>query len=136
MELVRLLSHRHFDPRKARFNSLAFKNTGQEPGISVINSDCIRATGASICEHIKTYYSGLAGEPAIYWVFSSETLPDGHTLEQETSSTGDICHYNIRGVPDAVARQWFKGYSSDLSNFQVCTPNGSSRILQRDDIVD
>lgn len=46
--------------------------------------------------------------PIVYWRFESNILPDGHTLEAEVSTTGDECHYNIGGLTDRDAKNFFR----------------------------
>jgi hypothetical protein len=134
MEGIRILNKRHYDRRLHRFTSVAFKNTGGDnPGISIIKSECIRRSGRTICNHIRLFYGTVASTPPIFWCFSTEILPAGYQLEQEDSPIGDDCHYNIKGLPDKQAKRLFKPYAGDLNNFSICE-NGTFRPLTRQDV--
>ena len=132
MIIVRILNALHFDPRKQRFTSLAFKNsTGG--GISVIHKECIQQQGNSVCEHIEQFYPPPTSSiPAIYWEFAEEQLPIGYQLEQQTSASGDHCHYNIEAISDKSAREML--LHTKLSDFQICQ-QGQSRAVTLADLV-
>ena len=135
MLAVRVISRQHhLDHDLNRVNRLAFKNTGDNPRISVIDEECVNSIGNTICEHIKKYYTKTAGgEPPIFWQFSSGILPP-HSLDHEDSGTGDIwCHYSIRGVSDTQARNILKQYWGDLNNFRICD-NAEHRTLAQADV--
>ena len=136
MQAVRILNiEKHFDRRKKRFTSLAFKTTGQTaPGISIIDRECIRQMDHSICEHIRIYYQQIASQPPAFWVFDTSLITEGHTIEPGVSSTGDKCHCDIRGLSKRQAKNFFKAFSGDLKNFQVCDDDFSSRTLSRTDL--
>ena len=123
MEIIRLLHIRHYDRRKQRFTSPAFKNFGN--GISVIDQQCISNSGRTICEHIIAYYQSVASEPPIFWQFSSDILPQRSSIVPEVSTTGDICHYNIQGLSDKQARQFFKEYCCGITQLLICRPDGN-----------
>lgn len=126
MRLVRILNAMHFDPRKQRFTSLAFKNsTGG--GISVVSKECIQQQDRTVCDHIKRYYPPpTSSMPPIFWEIAEELLPPEYTLTQQTSPTGDICHYNIEGISDKHAREML--LHCQLDEFRICL-NGQSRQL-------
>lgn len=131
MKLVRILNVLHYDQRKQRFTSLAFKNsTGG--GISVIHKECVTEQSPSICQHIRQFYPPpTSSEPPIFWEFDQAVLADGCQLEQQTSPTGDVCHYNILNLPDKTARALI--VQQPLQAFQICT-NGQERSLQMEDL--
>ena len=131
-KLIRLIHKQHYDWRKNRFQSLAFRNSSQNRGISVISKRCILDSGKTVCDHIRQYYSGITSDPPIFWEFSSTILPNTCTLEQQTSTTGDICHYNIVGLPDQKARQLIK--QVPLEEFRICEEGGGNRPLTLDDL--
>lgn len=116
MEIIRILNiEKHYDRRERRFTSLAFKNSsGTNPGISVVSRECIQETSNIVCSHISRFYSAVAGEPVIFWCFIEDILPEGYRLEQENSSTGDSCHYNIMGLTDAIAKRFFKPFGESM----------------------
>jgi hypothetical protein len=134
MDAIRLLHRRHYDYRRRRFTSVAFKNSGENPGISIIDCDCILNNSNSICSHIRKFYQRTAGEPPIYWRFNTELLPNKIELEQENSASGDECHYNIRGLSDREARKFFKSYNQKLNLFKTCK-NGNSVELEEEDLI-
>lgn len=134
MEGIRILNKRHYDRRLQRFTSLAFNNTGDNPGISIISRECILLAGRTICEHIRKYYGGTASEPPIFWCFTTEILPTGYRLEQEDSLSGDTCHYNIKGLSDKQAKKLFMKFAEKLEAFRICHNDGSHRTLARKDV--
>src|SRR5262245_14865291 len=104
MEYVRFLHPKHFDsrPTQNRFKSLAFRNSSNGGGCSIVQLGCVNATGKSICDHARTYYSPeVRGEPPIFWIFGEDNLPDGYRLEQKRSASGDDCHYNLHNVSNS-----------------------------------
>lgn len=137
MEGIRILNKRHYDRRLRRFNSLTFKNTGVNPGISIISRECIFQSGKTICQHIRKYYGGIASEPPIFWYFSTEILSTNYELEQEDSLTGDVCHYNIKGVTNKQAKRLFMKFANKLETFKICNNNNNDeghRTLTREDV--
>ena len=133
MEYVRLLHQRHFDPRKNRFIRLAFKNI--RGSSSIIHHECILRTSIPVCVHIRKYYTGIAGNPAIFWIFEEDRLPPGGTLEQHTTESGDECHYNVHGITDEQYAEFLKEHqrTQGFLNFYVCA-TGEYRPLERHDL--
>ena len=136
MDAIRVLHKSHYDPHRNRFISLAFKNTGADPGISIVSAECILWSQRPICGHIRQYYGSLTSDPPIFWRFSTDVLPDHHLLEQEESSTGDVCHYNIKGITDKEARRVFKSVWCDPANFSICDAEQRYRPLTTEDITE
>ncbi len=118
MKFIRILNAVHYDTRKQRFTSLAFKNsTGG--GISVMHQECVFAQNHIPCQHIERYYPPpTSSQPAIFWVFDEAVLPAGFTAEQQTTQSGDVCHYNILGASDKAARELL--IQQSLAEFQIC----------------
>lgn len=133
MRYIRLLHKNHYDSRKRRFKSLAFKNSNQT-GISVISQCCIEQLNSKICDHVTTYYKTVTGTPAIFWIFSKQILSSNCTLVQQNTNTGDTCHYNIMGLSDREAKNIFIKIS--LEEFQICDNIGNSRVLTLSDLQD
>ena len=102
MEYIRILSLHHFDRKRRKFTSLAFKNSSNS-GISVVSRECIRESGNRICPHIYRFYGRIASDPAIFWIFPFNELPDKCSLEPSLSDTGDECHYNLEGLTNSEA---------------------------------
>jgi hypothetical protein len=109
MELIRLIrKDDYWDNNLGRFQSFAFSNSSKG-GISVIDKDCILASGRNVCDHIRTFYAkSLTGSPPVYWEFDRELLPDKCHLEQKTTESGDYCHHNIHGLSDNKAGKLLK----------------------------
>lgn len=106
MAYIRLLNFSlHYSKELGRFKSPAFENTGKPPGISVIDLDCANLASGNVCRHCARYYASVAGTPIIFWVIPDQIVEDGCNLEQETTESGDVCHYNIRGLSDNRARK-------------------------------
>jgi len=129
--LIRLIHGKHYDKRRKRFTSLAFKNS-EGGGISVILGDCVDASRRSICQHIRTYYPArIAGEPPIYWEFPQSILPAEKCVEPHIDpAITDPCHANIERVCDSQAKQLLP---RDLAIYQICV-NGKSRGLTEADL--
>lgn len=118
MKLIRILNAIHYDPRKQRFTSLAFKNS-TDGGISVVHKECIVAQEQTACQHIERFYPPpTSSQPAIFWEFDEAILPSGYRIEQQTSPTGDICHHNLLGLTDKAARDLLIQHR--LDEFQIC----------------
>src|SRR5438445_1408970 len=98
MEYVRILSRRHWGRRKSRFQSLAFKPSSTDGGISVFDKQCAIRRSGNICGHIRSFYHHISDEPPIFWEFSNSILPQGTTFTNEVSDNGDECHGNITGL--------------------------------------
>lgn len=132
MKFVRILNLRHYDPRKKRFVSLAFKNsTGG--GISVIQRECVTAQNHTVCQHIERFYPPpTSSQPPIYWEFDEAELPMGFVAEQQTTDSGDVCHHNLLGISDKAARSLLM--QQPLSAFHICE-RANSRPLIADDLA-
>ena len=88
-----------------------------------------------ICKHIARFYPGIAGNPAIFWKFSSTQLPAGHELQQQDSQSGDKCHHNIFNVSDKSAKDILKQVQeNDFTGFNICDENNNCRQLNQNDI--
>lgn len=117
MELLRIINiQNHYDRKRRRFNSLAFKNL--DGGISVIEKDCIEKEE---CQHIRRYYSNITGTPPVYWQFNIEILPTGFSIEHTLSKSGDVCHCEIKGLTDKAAKDVFRHYWDRFCEFIICT---------------
>ena len=131
MECVQLIHIRFYDWRKRRFTSLAFRNS-TNGGASVIDRACIDVSGNSVCVHIVTFYPDtVSGDPAIYWEFDTAILPNPHRLEQQTTPSGDVCHYNIHDLSDKQLKTEFRIVS--VSEMSICD-GGADRPLTYDDV--
>ena len=132
MKVVRILNIAHYDARKQRFTSLAFKNSSSG-GISVVSKACIQEQERTVCQHIEHFYPPPTSSiPPIFWEFNEQQLPTGYSLAQETSPSGDICHYNIEGVADKSAREML--LQVKLSDLQICEL-GQARQLTLTDLA-
>ena len=134
MEAIRLISTELYDHKLGRFQSTAFTNSSSR-GISIIDKECIHESGACTCDHIRKYYQSIAGEPPVFWQFSTDILPDHCRLEQQDTPSGDHCHYNILGLTDRQAKRLFKEQTQDLSGLFICIGE-CERVLQKDDTAD
>ena len=138
MELIRILHANHFDRRKKRFTSLAFKNSSNNGGISVFDKQCALETGSTACQHIGRFYEQITDGQPIFWEFSSERLFASATLEQQDSNTGDVCHYNIKNLTDKDAKKTFiQEQSNSFFGINTCNrEDGSHRQFTLQDIID
>lgn len=132
MGIIRLIHHRHYDPDRKQFKSLAFKPSSDGSGISVIDTDCILRKNSTVCEHIQRFYQKVAGAPAIFWDIPLQSLPEDHRLNQANSDAGDDCHYNLVGLTETEAKNIFK--KVPISDFKICTDTGEFRPLSESDL--
>jgi hypothetical protein len=51
---------------------------------------------------LKAYYYEYGFDPIIFWRFDGATLPPGVAQIQETTTSGDECHYNLLIAEDAA----------------------------------
>ena len=137
MELIRILHVNHFDGRRKRFTSLAFKNSSDNGGISAFDKQCAIDAGNTACQHIRRFYEQIVDEPPIFWEFSPESLFTNVTLEQQDSDTGDVCHYNIKNLTDKNAKKVFKQEQrNSFSGMNICSiVDGSHRQFTLQDII-
>lgn len=61
----------------------------------------------------------------------TENIPNSHRLDQKTTETGDHCHYDIKGLTDREAKNFFKQYWKKFEEFTVCN-NGNNKSLTRE----
>jgi hypothetical protein len=131
MEYVRLLHPKHYDCQRDEFKSLAFKV--YDDGASVVQLACVGGRG--ICEHIRTYYRNVGGEPPVFWIFEESILPTGSSLVQKRSDSGDDCHFNIVSqnlkALDKALRSLLK--AQPVSSFSICV-NGHHRQVTHADL--
>lgn len=132
MDLLRLVPRRYFEQHLGRFSSLSFSE--QDGGISVVAVSCARERSVSLCEHIYRYYPSFADRPPIFLRFVTDSPPASAEVVQEDSTTGDICHYNIRGIPKGKAKEWWRKHAPDIGPLETCDPDGSIRHLRMEDI--
>lgn len=136
MQLVRIIHQRHFDPHLGRFQSLAFRPSSQNAGISTFTADCAMDVSGAICAHIAGYYPNVSGDPPIFWQFDSGILPAHHLLDATPSDTGDVCHRDILKLSRGEAERVFKDHGRFPDAFHICDQNGNHRPLTRPDLPD
>lgn len=118
MEIIRVLSPKHFDKNLSRFSSLAFRNsTGPRGGISVFEEECARKRSGDPCQHIDSHYWGISYQPPVFWKFSKDQLPANTSLELDDSH-GDPCHYNVFGLKDKEAKRFFQ--TEGIGSYFIC----------------
>ena len=94
----------------------------------MIDRQCIFASGRTICEHIRTYYPTAASEPPIFWIFSTDILPQPSILVSTISTTGDECHYDIRQLSDKQRRDVFETHAHNIAGLSICSDDGSYQV--------
>lgn len=75
--------------------------------------------GTTICNHIRTFYATVAGEPIVFWPFDSSILGNRAILTNRESNTGDVCHYDIENLKDNKAKGIFKDHAKS-DRFLIC----------------
>jgi len=83
--------------------------------------------GTTICNHIRTFYSIVAGEPIVYWPLDSSLLGAKAILVNKESNTGDICHYDIENLSDKERRDIFRNHASN-ANLYICNNDGEEEF--------
>lgn len=85
--------------------------------------DCAKEQSTNPCNHIDKYYSPEpAKTPFIFWVIDDSDLfsfSKDINLEKQTSKKGDICHYNILGLSNKKATDFFDKYGKPTSNPEI-----------------
>ena len=113
-----------------RFPSFVFENLGGS--LSLVDCECVAASGAAICDHARRYYieTDTVGDPPIFWRFDSAVLPTPHRVEEKATRSGDRCHRNLYGIPDKILKRLFKWSDTsrtrirDVSEFTFCAADG------------
>ena len=108
MAFVRLVHPIHYNRETGRFNSYVYKKL--HGGMSVVDRDCAESRSGSIAKHAARFYSGIVGDPIIFYVIEDAELPANATVSQSTSDSGDDCHHDIAGVNDNTLKRkrWFQ----------------------------
>lgn len=132
MPFIRLLnvSH-HYDARRRRFASLAFRPSSDGSGISVVERDCAEEHSGTICSHIRTHYASTAGTPVVFWAIPQEQIPDECNFVHSVSGTDLWCHYDLTGWKKSHAEKTIKRVP--IEDAQICTDDGV-RALSFDDL--
>ena len=68
----------------------------------------------------------------MFWKADTSILPEGHCIKQKDSLSKDECHHNIYDLKKIIANKFFRDYSSNLSNFRICTANGHRKLTEED----
>ena len=85
----------------------------------MIHQECVLAQNQTPCQHIAQFYPPpTSSQPPLFWAFDEAALLTGFTAEQQTTESGDVCHYNLLGVSDKAARDLLIRQS--LVDFQIC----------------
>ena len=127
-EVIRLTHPRFFSREHGRFSSSAFRIYGD--GASVICTSCVGKTGASLCAHIAQYYRGVGGEPPVFKRYKTSEFGTGARLEACPSTSGDPCHYDLKGLTNGQLRNLMK--SAPLDSFEICAPDGLRNLAAND----
>lgn len=53
-------------------------------------------------------------------------------MRQKDSPSGDKCHYDITGLTDKDAKDFFKAYNARFELFNVCIGNRSRPLTKQD----
>jgi hypothetical protein len=130
MALIRLIHRDHYNAKKGRFQDLAFKNSRDGSGISVVDCDCVDAADANSCSHVDRYYPAYR-TPTIFWTIPRERLPEECDIAEEISNTGDECHRNLKGISANDADRIRKTIA--VEQCSICD-DGKVRELTLDDL--
>ena len=130
MPFVRLIHREHYNARKRRFLDLAFKNSKDGTGISTVEYDCAVRASVTFCQHAPTYYPSYAS-PTIFWPIPEGIFPN-ESYVQETSTTGDDCHHNIKHISPGDADRIRK--TIRVGDCRICDGTGAERQLTLADL--
>lgn len=130
-EYVRLLHPRYYSKEKKRFESLAFRNF--EDGVSLVDPICGGHTSGGLCTHLAQFYPDISGIPPVYWRIPISEFPAGVTFRNETSTSGDECHWVVEGISDQECKKWFK--QKTLDDFEICVGGSARRAPTVDELV-
>ena len=129
-EYIRVVHPRDYDIEQGRFKSLSFKPSTEDKGISIFNTECGITASGSVCQHIEKYYNTLTGDPPIFWEVPTEDIPEGCSLPQSDSESGDKCHHNIIGWGEKKSKAYIKKKAFDT--YLICDPNGVRPLTKED----
>lgn len=73
----------------------------------------------------------MSGEPPVFLRLSTSEIPD-LTLTQDTTETGDDCHFLMNGVKKSYYRTIVK--QKEIGDYEICCEQGP-RSLTIDDIL-
>ena len=66
----------------------------------------------------------------MFWFLDDNQIPHNHQLIQQTTATGDHCHYIIEGITDTNARNYFEDFWGNPANFNYCRGNTTEELTQ------
>lgn len=102
--------------------------------MSVFEQACAeRASGGVICVHSRDYYASVTGEPPVFYIIGELELPEGATLKETLSDTGDECHREVENVSNKKLYKTFKNRRS-FELFYTCE-NNTVRPVTTDDVA-
>ena len=97
--------------------------------------DCVNKTGLSICHHLRKYYLSVDEPPHVFWIYDFQgKVQDGIEFIQETSTSGDVCHYNMKGLSNGKAKRIFTEEFDQYRDGQICVENQDHRKFCQDDV--
>src|SRR5258708_6958154 len=144
MEVKRIFDLRQFDRTSRRFRDVVFRNSAKPDhpsttpdargGFSVFDTACAcpgeSVASNCVCRHIAQFYSAIAPEPCVYWVFDpaifNSQLPGSPepVLVKIASKSGDDCHRNMHNVSDTRFDKFRRKQLSE-SNLRICVDGRS-----------
>jgi hypothetical protein len=100
--------------------------------MSVFELTCAEAASGLVCDHIRTFYKSIGGEPPVFYILEETELPPGYKIEAVRSDSGDECHRDVTGVSNGQIKKAFKD-RRHWNNFFIC--DGSDyRPLRQEDV--
>jgi hypothetical protein len=131
MEYIRLLHPKNYDHELQRFNDLCFKKL--DGGVSVVHRECIEQGGGIVCTHLRVHYNNLPMEPPVCFCFQDRDIPQGGTVHTIPSTTGDLCHREIRDLSDNRLLKFFK--RRPAAEFFICDIGGLRQLTPLDIVM-
>ncbi len=137
MGYIRIFHSDDFDHTAGTFTDVALLKSS-DGGISVVDVECVHASGEAICAHIRAYYQnpGPASEPPIYLELPPEYLPGKCEFVRRRSWRGDECHTLIKGLSHDEMLELAKTVRRNvpLNRYSICDEHGGARELTIEDM--
>lgn len=74
-----------------------------------------------MCAHLRQFYpESVTGEPPSFIGIDRDRFVTPATVDQQTTDTGDECHYNVNGLSDNQLKRIFKEIHKSTADVEIC----------------
>ncbi|MHC2791931.1 hypothetical protein ACVINZ_000943 [Mesorhizobium jarvisii] len=115
----------HYDSRRKRLNSLAFRYSRDPTAISFFLRDCLDEKDSDPCS--KLVEKRIGGNPPVFWEVDADQLPADAVLNIDE----DTCHVSVTGTTEQYWDEFAEGF--DPLALTICD-DGAERPLTQEDI--